>query len=81
MPYKSPKELPQKIRAALPEHAQHIYIKAYNNAAEEYADPKKRRGKDKLKVSGDIAAYKVAWAAVKKKYKKETETGNWVEKS
>ena len=29
---------------SLPEHAQHIYKKAHDNAIEQYQDPKKRRG-------------------------------------
>jgi len=79
MPYKDIQELPQKIRNLLPEHAQKIYVKSYNNAIEEYKNPKKRRGGDKTKETAEIIAHKVAWAAVKKKYKKENE-GNWVEK-
>lgn len=80
MPYKHLKELPQKVQASLPEHAQKIYMKAYNNAIEEYKDPEKRRGGAKVKDSQEIVAHKVAWAAVKKKYKKE-EIKGWVEKT
>lgn len=79
MPYKNIQELSPKIRNSLPEHAQSIYMNAYNNAFEEYKDPKKRRGGDKTKDAPESVAHKVAWAAVKKKYKKE-DKGKWMEK-
>ena len=65
MPYTKNNDLPDAIKKHLPEHAQTIYRMAFNNAYEEYNDEKR--------------AFKVAWAAVKKKYKKN-EDGNWVEK-
>jgi len=43
MPYKSTEDLPDPVRKHLPPHAQEIYREAFNNAYEEYADPKKRR--------------------------------------
>ncbi|TVP39953.1 Cation transport regulator ChaB (modular protein) [Candidatus Nitrosocosmicus arcticus] len=60
----------------LPEHAQHIFKKAHASALKEYEDPKKRRGGAKENVEG--VAHKVAWAAVKKDYKKKGD--EWVEK-
>ena len=60
MPYQTIEELPESVRANLPEHAQHIYLAAYNNAVEQYADPEKRRGNASL----EEVARKVAWAAV-----------------
>jgi len=42
MPYKTTKDLPDPVRAHLPLHGQEIYLKAFNNAWEEYANPKKR---------------------------------------
>ena len=52
-----------------------IYLKAFNNAYLEYKDPKKRR----LGGSLEESAARVAWAAVKKSYKKD-EKGNWIKK-
>ncbi len=59
----------------LPEHAQHIFKKAHASALKEYEDPKKRRGGAKESVE---VAHKVAWAAVKKDYKKKGD--EWVKK-
>ena len=66
-------DLPESVRNVLPEHAQHIYKEAHNNALEHYKDPKKRRGKASL----EEVAHKVAWAAVKEKYEKDDKTGKW----
>lgn len=61
---------------SLPTHAQHIFKKVHDNAIKEYQDPNKRRGG--ISETAEEVAHKAAWAAVKKKYKKE---GNeWVEK-
>jgi cation transport regulator len=73
MPYKTNKDLPQPIRKHLPQGAQTIFRKVFNDAHEEYQDPKKRRGKDSL----EEVCNKVAWFVVKKKYKKSKE-GKWV---
>jgi cation transport regulator len=75
MPYHKVKELPDPVRGNLPRHAQEIYQAAYNNAWDEYKDPEDREGD----ASRDETARKVAWAAVKKSYKKNDE-GNWVKK-
>lgn len=72
MPYDSNKDLPDRVKNNLPEHAQDIYREAYNNASTQYKDPKKRRGSE----SQEETAHKVAWAAVKEKYKKEGD--KWV---
>ncbi len=66
MPYSKITELPEGVKNALPKHAQEIYLEAYNNAVEEYSDPKKRRGD----ADKEETAHKVAWNAVKKKYEK-----------
>ncbi len=66
MPYRDLKELPIAVRRHLPKHAQEVYREAYNSAWEQYA-----RRKDREEV-----AHKVAWTAVKKKYRKEGE--RWV---
>jgi len=60
------RKVPPALRNKLPKRAQEIWVKAFNNAFEQYKDPKKRRGKQSL----DEVASKTAWSAVKKEYKK-----------
>lgn len=62
MPYASVEELPPSVRAHLPPHAREIFRAAFNNAWEEYAD----RGEEREEI-----AHRVAWAAVKRAYRKE----------
>lgn len=76
MPYNSLDELPEGVRDNLPSHAQEIYMKAFNNAWEEYADPEERRGD----ASREETAHKVAWAAVRNVYKKDEESNEWKKK-
>lgn len=68
MPYEHIGDLPASVRSHLPQHAQEIYLAAFNNAWREYADRDDR----------EIVAHKVAWAAVKKVYRKEGDI--WVRK-
>lgn len=63
MPY-SLKNPPTAIKK-LPKHAQEIFIEAFNNAWDQYDGDEER-------------CFKVAWAAVKKKYEKDGE--KWVKK-
>lgn len=56
MPYSNPSDLHANLQEILPHHAQEIYVAAFNNALKEY--------------DTEDAARKVAWAAVKHKYKK-----------
>ncbi|HZW61466.1 MAG TPA: ChaB family protein [Candidatus Babeliales bacterium] len=58
MPYKNNNDLPAGVRNHLPDHAQSIYRKAFNNAIDEYGDD-------------DARAARVAWGAVKKEYAKK----------
>ncbi|MEB3703016.1 ChaB family protein [Candidatus Bealeia paramacronuclearis] len=60
---------------SLPEHAQEIYLKAFNSAFNQYKSSAKRRGNE----TQEEAAHKVAWAAVKKQYEKSGD--HWVLKS
>lgn len=76
MPYSSPDELPESVRDNLPKHAREIYMKAFNNAWDQYADPEDRSGE----ASREETAHKVAWAAVKNVYKKDEESGEWKKK-
>ena len=70
MPYSSIAELPDSVRENLPEHAQEIYKEAFNSAYDEYAG----RGAE----GREVTAHKVAWSAVKKKYRKEEASGKWI---
>jgi cation transport regulator len=76
VPYGSNRELPNGVRENLPAHAQDIYREAFNNAHEQYADPKKRR--DKADDPEEVA-HKVAWSAVKQEYEKRND--RWVKKN
>jgi len=72
MVYNKNEQLPERVTGVLPKGAQTAYRKAYNNAFDQYKEPEKRRGPE----SREEAALKVAWSAVKKKYKKGKD-GNW----
>lgn len=73
MSYQNLNELPDNIINHLPKHAQEIYKEAFNNAFEEYQDLRKIRDNS----SREEVAHKVAWNAVKNKYKKNEKTGDW----
>ncbi len=64
MPYQDIHDLPDSVRDHLPKHAQEIYQSAFNSAWDEYNQDESR-------------AHRVAWAAVKQKYEKDEQTGNW----
>ena len=68
MPYNSSSELPESVRTALQSvpHAQDIYKEAFNSAWEQYKDPESRRDD----ADREEVAHRVAWNAVKQKYKK-----------
>jgi cation transport regulator len=66
MPYEKLTDLPESARSNLPKHAQEIYRAAYNSAEEQY-DTEDRR-------------HRVAWSAVKEKYEKDEESGEWAKK-
>jgi cation transport regulator len=69
VPYATTSELPPAVRG-LPPHAQEIFVSAFNNAWQSYED----RGAHEQ----EEIAFRVAWAAVKKRYRKQGET--WVAK-
>jgi cation transport regulator len=71
MPYDHIKQLPDSVQNVLPDHAQEIYLAAFNHAWEQYKNPEERRDD----ASREETAHKVAWAAVKKKYRKQD--GKW----
>lgn len=66
MPYASNQDLPPAIRGHLPAHAQDIYRAAFNNAWTRYA------GREET-------AHRIAWAAVKRRYRKRGD--EWVPKA
>ena len=72
MPYRKVSQLPGAVREHLPAHAQDIYLKTFNSAWTQYADPRKRRNN----ISREETAHRVAWAAVEKLYEKGTD-GRW----
>lgn len=65
MPYQKLADLPDAVKAHLPKHAQEIFMASFNSASEEYDE--------------EETAFKVAWSAVKHKYKKGDD-GNWHKK-
>ena len=73
MPYNDNAELPKGVKNNLPPHAQDIYREAFNHAWQQYSSPSKRKDP---KESQEKVAHKVAWAAVEKKYKKDS-NGKW----
>ncbi len=70
MPYTMISDLPNPVRR-LPPHGQEIFLSAFNNAWQTYAErgPRER----------EQIAFRVAWAAVKKRYRKRGEL--WIAKS
>jgi cation transport regulator len=73
MPYKKLNDLPEGVRDNLPHHAQEIYLEAFNSAWDQYDQPEERRGD----ATREETAHKVAWAAVKNKYRKDEASGKW----
>jgi cation transport regulator len=68
MPYPTNDDLPPSIRLHLPPHAQDIFRAAFNSAWDRY----RFRGSVRL----EEVAHRVAWAAVKRRYRKLN--GQWV---
>jgi cation transport regulator len=60
MPYATNDDLPASVREHLPEHAQDIFRAAFNAAHQSHADD----------PEGETIAFRIAWAAVKKRYRK-----------
>jgi cation transport regulator len=73
MPYSTLTDLPESVKNVLPKHAQEIYQAAFNSAWDEYDKAYERRDHS----SREETAHRVAWAAVKKKYKKNETSGKW----
>ena len=73
MPYKKVGDLPDSVKNNLPQHAQEIYMEAFNSAWEQYDEPQERRSG----ATREETAHKVAWAAVKRKFEKDEKSGVW----
>ncbi len=69
MPYATTADLPPAVRH-LPPHAQEIFLATFNNAWQTHAD----RGPQ----AQEETAFRIAWAAVKKQYRKRGDV--WVPK-
>ena len=68
MPYPTIEDLPESLRRNLPQHAQEIFRAAFNNAWDRYrALPP---------AALEERAHRIAWAAVKRSYRKAGEI--WV---
>ena len=76
MPYKTISDLPDRVKDHLPKHAQEIYLAAFNSAWDQYDQPEERRGDD----TREETAHQVAWAAVKRDYEKDEQSGDWKKK-
>lgn len=72
--YRGLHELPEAIQSRLPVPAQQIYQTVFNNTWDDYSHPR-----DAETGSREEAAHKVAWSAVKRKYRK-TENNKWTPK-
>jgi cation transport regulator len=70
MPYPSNDDLPLSVRQHLPSHAQDIFRAAFNSAWDSYGAKEPWRREE--------IAHRVAWAAVKRRYRKLN--GEWVER-
>jgi len=68
MPYADNDELPAAVREHLPAHAQDIFRNAFNHAWQTYGSADSARVEE--------IAFRVAWAAVKKRYRKVG--GTWL---
>lgn len=68
MPYQRTSELPPAVRDHLPEHAQDVFLAAFNNAYDDHrGDPRQEE-----------ASFRIAWAAVKRNYEKDGD--HWVKR-
>jgi cation transport regulator len=70
MPYTTNEDLPPSVRTHLPPHAQDIFRETFNSAWQSYGASQPSRREE--------IAFRVAWAAVKRRYRKAGDS--WVEK-
>ncbi len=62
MPYGDVSELPPNIQRALPPHAQRIFMETFNASYHH----------------GEVSAFRIAWAAVKRAGYHKDASGRWV---
>lgn len=70
MPYATNEDLPPSVRTHLPAHAQDIFRETFNSAWQSYGASQPSRREE--------IAFRVAWAAVKRRYRKAGDS--WVER-
>jgi cation transport regulator len=70
VPHVTTSDLPPAVRR-LPPHAQETFLSAFNSSWQSYADRKPHEQEE--------TAFRVAWATVKKRYRKQGD--RWVPRS
>jgi cation transport regulator len=70
MEYKTKSDLPETLRAVLPDDAQEVYLHAYQEAWDDYEE-----GEGGMTRSA--MASQVAWRLVKKEYVQDKKSGAW----
>lgn len=66
MPYQETQDLPKSVRHVLPEHAQEIYLSAFNKAWKKFS----------ARDNAEETCHRIAWSAVKRVYHKNGQ--KWV---
>ena len=69
--YESMDELPETVQKVLPTEAQEVYLEAFNRSWELYDEDQAGE------MSQEAVANRDAWAAVKRDYTRDDETGKW----
>lgn len=69
--YESIDELPDTLRDVLPREAQEVYVEAYNDSWRSYDEEKTSE------MSRAAVANRDGWAAVKREFVEDEETGKW----
>jgi cation transport regulator len=73
MQYQTNCDLPECVRNYLPQHAQMLYLKAFNYAWEQYANV----AYSLENQTPEAIAHKIAWSAVRNIYEKDEKSGTW----
>jgi cation transport regulator len=71
MEYKSIEELPDTVRDILPEEAQELYLKGYNQGWEAYDE------ETSSDLSHESVAHRQGWIFVQKEFVQDEGTGEW----
>jgi cation transport regulator len=70
MPYQKKDELPEAVKG-LPEHAQEIWMAAFNSAWDQYSKSPLPQGEGQGEGGLEERCFATAWAAVKNRYRKD----------